>query len=131
MFSLNTTECNLPAGATCTVTVTFTPPSLGVYNATLVVTGPNGSQNVPLRGVSSHGYHTVASDGGVFSFGDAAFYGSMGGRPLDAPVVGMAADAGRRAATGRWPRTAASSATAMPASTAPWAASRSTRRSSA
>ena len=37
------------------------------------------------------GYWEVASDGGVFAFGDAAFYGSMGGQPLDAPVVGMAA----------------------------------------
>ena len=26
---------------------------------------------------------TVASDGGIFSFGDAAFYGSMGGQPLE------------------------------------------------
>jgi hypothetical protein len=33
----------------------------------------------------------VASDGGVFSFGDAAFHGSMGGLPINAPVVGMAA----------------------------------------
>jgi hypothetical protein len=32
----------------------------------------------------------VASDGGVFSFGAAKFYGSMGGQPLNAPVVGIA-----------------------------------------
>ena len=31
------------------------------------------------------------ADGGVFSFGDAGFHGSMGGKPLDRPVVGMAA----------------------------------------
>ena len=37
------------------------------------------------------GYRLVASDGGVFTYGDAGFYGSMGGRTLDAPVVGMAA----------------------------------------
>jgi len=36
------------------------------------------------------GYWEVASDGGIFSFGDAAFYGSMGGQHLTAPVVGMA-----------------------------------------
>ncbi len=36
------------------------------------------------------GYWLVASDGGVFSFGDANFYGSMGGKPLNQPVVGMA-----------------------------------------
>ena len=37
------------------------------------------------------GYWLVASDGGVFAFGDAGFYGSMGGRPLNAPSSGMAA----------------------------------------
>jgi hypothetical protein len=26
----------------------------------------------------------------VFSFGDANFYGSMGGKPLNAPIVGVA-----------------------------------------
>ena len=34
------------------------------------------------------GYWTMASDGGVFSFGDATFLGSMGGKPLNKPVVG-------------------------------------------
>jgi hypothetical protein len=32
----------------------------------------------------------VAADGGIFSFGDAVFYGSMGGSPLNQPVVGIA-----------------------------------------
>ena len=36
------------------------------------------------------GYWIVDSDGGVFSFGDATFYGSMGGKHLNAPVVGIA-----------------------------------------
>jgi len=36
------------------------------------------------------GYWLVASDGGVFSFGDAAFHGSMGGTHLNKPIVGMA-----------------------------------------
>jgi hypothetical protein len=40
---------------------------------------------------TGRGYWTVASDGGIFSFGDAAFFGSMGGKPLDQPMVGMAA----------------------------------------
>lgn len=39
------------------------------------------------------GYWLVASDGGVFSLGNAKFDGSMGGSHLNAPVVGMAATA--------------------------------------
>jgi hypothetical protein len=34
----------------------------------------------------------VASDGGIFSFGDAQFYGSTGNIKLNAPIVGMAVD---------------------------------------
>ena len=33
----------------------------------------------------------MASDGGIFAFGDAPFYGSMGGQHLNQPIVGMAA----------------------------------------
>lgn len=38
-------------------------------------------------------YWLVARDGGVFSFGDAPFYGSVVGRQLRAPVVGVVAPA--------------------------------------
>ena len=50
--------------------------------------------NAPIVGMAStsdgHGYWTVGSDGGVFSFGDAKYAGSMGGRHLDSPIVGIA-----------------------------------------
>jgi hypothetical protein len=36
------------------------------------------------------GYWLVASDGGLFAFGDAAFYGSTGNITLNKPIVGMA-----------------------------------------
>ena len=39
---------------------------------------------------SGNGYWEVASDGGIFAF-DSPFCGSMGGKPLNKPVVGMAA----------------------------------------
>ncbi len=58
-----------------------------------IITG--GTSNAPVLALapttSGAGYHEVASDGGIFSFGDAQFYGSMGGHPLNKPVVGMAA----------------------------------------
>lgn len=37
----------------------------------------------------THGYWLVGSDGGIFSFGSAQFYGSMGGVPLQRPIVGI------------------------------------------
>ncbi|HEV7888196.1 MAG TPA: hypothetical protein VGO92_11610, partial [Acidimicrobiales bacterium] len=36
-------------------------------------------------------YWLIASDGGVFSFGDAAFLGSTGGTRLNQPIVAAAA----------------------------------------
>jgi hypothetical protein len=89
-FHFTNANCNLPAGGLCDLPLSFTPPSLGVFTATLVVTGPYGTQSVPLRAISSHGYHLVAADGGIFSYGDAAFQGSTGGHRLNQPVVGMA-----------------------------------------
>jgi hypothetical protein len=39
---------------------------------------------------TGNGYWLVAADGGVFTYGDAPFYGSMGGTALKRPVTGMA-----------------------------------------
>ena len=36
------------------------------------------------------GYWLVASDGGIFTFGDASFYGSAGALHLNKAIVGMA-----------------------------------------
>ncbi len=53
-----------------------------------------GHLNQPIVGMAStangRGYWNVASDGGLFAFGNAAFYGSMGGHPLNRAIVGMA-----------------------------------------
>jgi N-acetylmuramoyl-L-alanine amidase len=51
-----------------------------------------GAVNI-TRTPSGKGYWIAAADGGVFSFGDAKFHGSMGGEKLNAPIVGMAATA--------------------------------------
>ena len=46
--------------------------------------------------MSVSGYWLVASDGGVFGFGDAAFSGSTGNLALNKPIVGMAAPSALR-----------------------------------
>jgi hypothetical protein len=43
------------------------------------------------RTPTARGGWIAAADGGVFAYGDAPFYGSMGGVRLNQPVVGMAA----------------------------------------
>ena len=42
-------------------------------------------------GIARNGYRLVASDGGIFAFGDAGFFGSTGAMTLAKPIVGMAA----------------------------------------
>jgi len=66
------------------------PKGSGVVDVT--VTGPKGTspKGVTTRYSYLSGYRLVASDGGVFSYGNAPFYGSTGGMHLNAPVVGMA-----------------------------------------
>ena len=46
---------------------------------------------VNVSGTPDHrGYRMVGADGGVFSFGDAAFYGSTGNITLNQPVIALA-----------------------------------------
>jgi ribosomal protein L24E len=67
-----------PSGSsTCKAAVTPTGPTTGTTTVTPTATGK--------------GYYEVASDGGIFAFGNAQFYGSMGGKPLNQPIVGIAA----------------------------------------
>jgi hypothetical protein len=44
-----------------------------------------------IAGPGGAGYLLVASDGGIFSFGSAPFYGSLGGVPIKNPIVAVAA----------------------------------------
>jgi hypothetical protein len=54
---------------------------------------PFGSAIDYFSGITSTpdggGYWLVGIDGGVFAFGDASFYGSMGGEQVNAPVEGI------------------------------------------
>jgi hypothetical protein len=74
----------LTAGDTYTFTVTAT---------NVVGTSPSSAPSppvVPTASVDPHpGYWLAGSDGGIFSFGAAAFHGSTGDLVLQRPVVGM------------------------------------------
>lgn len=53
--------------------------------------------NQPIVGMTptsdGQGYWLVASDGGIFTYGDALFYGSTGNIRLNQPIVGMSVTA--------------------------------------
>jgi hypothetical protein len=48
-------------------------------------------EQMVLPPAANQGLLLAARDGGVFAFGNATFYGSMGGKPLNEPIVGIAA----------------------------------------
>jgi hypothetical protein len=54
--------------------------------ATPYVPGAGGTPASP----AGLGYWLVATDGGIFNYGDAGFFGSAGSVPLNKPIVGMA-----------------------------------------
>ena len=87
--------------------VRFAPTALGALQDRWIINGNDdtGVQTVRFSGTgvqpatgppppppTSRGYRLVGSDGGIFSFGTARFYGSTGGMNLNRPIVGMAAD---------------------------------------
>ena len=78
---------------TATNTVTANSTSAGAFD---FVSGPYVTALVPVPTAPfpTQGYWQVATDGGVFSFGNATFHGSMGGTPLNQPIVGITAGPG-------------------------------------
>jgi hypothetical protein len=72
-------SCIVPVLGTVVASVTAAVP--------LAAAATGGSTSVS-------GYWLVASDGGVFNYGTAAFYGSTGAINLNKPIVAMAANPG-------------------------------------
>ncbi|MCU1456234.1 MAG: estA [Actinomycetia bacterium] len=74
---------------------TYAQGILAIYARMLTFggVGPNCAPDSPLGSLQAagKGYWEVAPDGGIFTFGSAAFYGSTGALRLKAPVLGMAA----------------------------------------
>jgi len=84
-FSIGTSASSFPSPAAADGLVVA--PSADQLHA---FTGRAGLPGPPAPRPASPGYWEVGSDGGVFSFGSAAFFGSAGSLPLARPVVGMA-----------------------------------------
>ena len=97
----------LPPGLSldsATGVISGTPGAAGTYSFAVTVTAsvptsrsgavdlaPSATTALSIAVAPASGYWEVGADGGVFAFGTAGYYGSMGGRALDAPVVGLAA----------------------------------------
>ena len=78
----------VPAGSG-TVTVSASSVA-GTSSRTAQFTyGTPPSPSPPPAPVPQHGYWLVGSDGGIFTFGSAQFYGSTGSLHLQRPVVGI------------------------------------------
>jgi hypothetical protein len=73
--------------------------SSGVVDVTVTTPGGTSQQTSADQFTYGHGYWLVGSDGGIFSFGSAAFYGSMGATRLERPVVAVV---GTRNQGGYW-----------------------------
>ena len=100
-------SCRARAGCSC-APVTLSTVSSGINEPAVDVTDtPNGK-----------GYWLSARDGGIFTFGNAAFYGSTGALAPECPDRGHGLPRPMARVTGSSPPTAASSPSATPASTA-------------
>jgi hypothetical protein len=84
------------AGATAVTqgTATHTATGAGAATTTDASSSTLSPDAVPAgpapKGGSVSAYWLVGADGGVFAFGGAPYYGSMGGTRLNRPVVGLA-----------------------------------------
>ncbi len=98
--SISTAVCTVGADGRSVTFVGFGVCTLtaSVGQGTNYLGGTGSTQSFPV-GPAARGYWLVGSDGGIFSFGAANFYGSMGGIPLQRPVVGITPSASR---TGYW-----------------------------
>ncbi len=96
--SHGTTLCNaLVVAGTASCSSDTAPVGSDVVSATYAGDSNFAVSSAPAFTINvqavATGYYEVASDGGIFSFGPGAnYYGSMGGKPLNAPIVGIAAE---------------------------------------
>ena len=89
--SISGDSLSVASTGTCIVTATkagvtpYTPTNSSPTTVTFTAAGPTTSPTT----TNGHGYWLVGSDGGIFTFGAAQFYGSTGALTLQRPVVGI------------------------------------------
>ncbi len=84
-FAIGSSSSSFPSPAAADGLI-LAPSSTQIH----AFTGPAGLPAPPTPAPPRPGYWLVATDGGVFSFGGAAFHGSTGAIHLNRPIVGMA-----------------------------------------
>ena len=83
MVAVARRELRVRYGSVLTLVVVLSCLVLGLASAPSNAANSSGA-------TSASGYWLVGSDGGIFTYGDAKFYGSPGGLTLNKPIVGMA-----------------------------------------
>jgi hypothetical protein len=85
------TPAQQAAGVVCQIAVGDESGDDAAVSISFSTVPTNTPSVVAMAGTSDgSGYWLAASDGGVFTFGDAGFFGSLGGKVLNAPIVGLA-----------------------------------------
>ena len=65
------------------------PAGLILTASLLAAPMPPAAAQTAVTTPSGDGYWLVATDGGIFAYGDAGFFGSLGDRVLNSPITGM------------------------------------------
>ena len=65
------------------------PAGLIMLFSLLAAPAPSATAAEVVSTPSGNGYWLVATDGGIFAYGDAGYYGSLGGTTLNKPITGM------------------------------------------
>jgi hypothetical protein len=82
------TNAGAPPGSDA-ITATYSGDSSFAGSSATTILQVGSPTTTSAQTSAGHGYWLVGSDGGIFTFGSAQFYGSTGALTLQRPVVGM------------------------------------------